>query len=91
MKPQAKNPRGVDIRELFVEPPEDVARYQVNPTGRWMGEALLVVDSALRALEPVRLSPLQKVGIRAAVRFVKKRLNGATALAPSSRRWRPHG
>ncbi|MGH8722467.1 MAG: hypothetical protein ACREU4_10805, partial [Burkholderiales bacterium] len=36
LKPQAVNPHGVSIDELFREPPE-IARYPLNPTGTWLG------------------------------------------------------
>ncbi|MHA1598263.1 MAG: squalene--hopene cyclase, partial [Alphaproteobacteria bacterium] len=37
LKPVARNPRGVDIRELFVLPPEREKFPLTNPTGHWMG------------------------------------------------------
>ena len=37
LKPRARNPRKVDIRELFVTPPEDETNYMTNPTGSLWG------------------------------------------------------
>ncbi len=80
LKPRAKNPRGVDIREAFVAPPDHQRHYQVNPTGHWLGEALLRVDSALRAAEPLAPRPLQRSAIDAALAFIRERLNGVDGL-----------
>jgi squalene-hopene/tetraprenyl-beta-curcumene cyclase len=80
LKPRAKNPRGIDIRELFVAPPDRQRRYQVNPTGHWLGEALLKVDGALRVAEPLAPRPLQRNAIDAALAFIKARLNGVDGL-----------
>jgi len=80
LKPRAKNPRGVDIRELFVAPPDRQRRYQVNPTGNWLGEALLKFDGALRVAEPMAPRLLQRNAIDAALAFIKERLNGVDGL-----------
>ncbi|HET6520328.1 MAG TPA: prenyltransferase/squalene oxidase repeat-containing protein, partial [Geminicoccaceae bacterium] len=37
LRPRARNPRGVGIRELFVAPPEGERGYLVNPTGAPLG------------------------------------------------------
>jgi len=80
LKPAAANPRNVDIRELFLVPPEDVDRYLHNPTGSKWGDILLWVDSMLRLAEPFfpRL-PRQKA-IDKAITFVTERLNGENGL-----------
>lgn len=80
LKPRAKNPRRIDIRELFLGPPERQRQFQVNPTGHWLGEALLRVDSLLRAAEPLAPRPLQRQAIDAAVAFITQRLNGVDGL-----------
>ena len=49
LKPQAPNPRGVGIRELFVTPPEEERTYLTNPTGSAWGNLFLAIDKALRS------------------------------------------
>ena len=51
LKPRARNPRGVDIGELFVTPANSVRRYLSNPTGSPWGELCLVFDKVLRVVE----------------------------------------
>lgn len=80
LKPQARNPRGIDIRELFVVPPEDVVEYQHNPTGERVGEVFLAIDRIGRKVEPLFSRRLEKISIQRAVTFVKERLNGEDGL-----------
>ena len=51
LKPKARNPRGIGISELFVTPPDEVKKYNINPTGSAWGEFFLVVDRLLRMVE----------------------------------------
>jgi len=80
MKPKARNPRGVHIRELFVTPPEQHKRYLNNPTGHWLGEILLMVDRVARFLEPTFPKFLRDYAIKKALAFIKERLNGDDGL-----------
>ena len=80
LKPRARNPRGVNIKELFVVPPEEETRYLTNPTGHAMGAFMLFVDSVGRLLEPLFPKFLQRMGIDKAMDFVKERLNGEDGL-----------
>ncbi|MGD8809098.1 MAG: squalene--hopene cyclase [Gammaproteobacteria bacterium] len=80
MKPAAKNPRNVDIRELFDVPPEEVDRYLTNPTGSRWGDILLWVDSMLRLAEPYFPRAPRRKAIDKAMSFVKERLNGEHGL-----------
>lgn len=79
-KPKAANPDKVDIRELFVTPPEDERRYMVNPTGAKLGYAFLALDWVLRRAEPFYPKRYRRHGIDKAVEFVTKRLNGEDGL-----------
>ena len=79
-KPCAVNPDGVDIRELFVTPPEEERRYMVNPTGAKLGYAFLALDWVLRRLEPLYPKRYRRHGIDKAVEFITKRLNGEDGL-----------
>ncbi len=80
LKPRARNPRGIDISELFLVPPERESRLVSNPTGRWIGDVFLGLDRLGRAVEPVMPRTLQKLGIAKAMEFVHERLNGEDGL-----------
>ena len=79
-KPRAVNPDGIDIRELFVTPPEQEHRYMVNPTGAKLGYAFLALDWVLRRTEPLYPKRYTRHGIDKAVEFITKRLNGEDGL-----------
>lgn len=80
MKPLARNPRGVDIRELFVVPPEKEKRYLVNPTGHWLGNVFLAADQLGRLAQPLYAPALEKTAIDRAMAFIRERLNGEDGL-----------
>jgi len=80
LKAQAKNPRGIHIRELFVTPPERHKKYNINPTGSFVGECFLVLDKILRFAEPAFPKGLRKKAIGKAVAFFTERLNGDDGL-----------
>ena len=44
LKPKAKNPRNINIDELFLKPANDEHGYMVNPTGHWMGSLFLFLN-----------------------------------------------
>src|SRR5690606_22174417 len=70
LKPRARNPRGVDIRELFTTPPEQERHYISNVSGKPLGQAFVVADHLLRAVEPIMPKGLRKKAIDAAVAFI---------------------
>ncbi|MSP79748.1 MAG: squalene--hopene cyclase [Rhodospirillales bacterium] len=80
LKVRARNPRRVDIRELFVVPPEAERNYLVNPTGHWIGDAMLVLDRIGRFLEPLFPKWLENKATARAMTFVRERLNGEDGL-----------
>ena len=80
LKPKAANPRGVDIQELFVTPPEEERNYIINPTGHWIGEALILLDRIMHVFEPLLPDRIRDKGIRKAVKFITERLNGEDGL-----------
>jgi len=80
LKTRARNPRRIDIRELFVVPPERERDYMANPTGSRIGDILLVLDRIGRFLEPLFPKFLERKGIERAMAFVKERLNGDDGL-----------
>ena len=80
LKPRARNPRKIDIRELFVTAPERHRGYQTNPTGSRIGNGLLLFDAVARLAEPFVPRPLQTIAIEKAMRFIEERLNGDEGL-----------
>ena len=80
LKPQAKNPRGVDVQELFCIPPEKIKNYLENSTGHWFGSVFLIIDKVLRVIDPHVPNALRKRAINRAVMFITERLNGASGL-----------
>ncbi len=80
LKPLAKNPRGVSVKELFTAPPSTVKRWLHNPTGHWGGLAFLALDKLLRWIEPHAPKDLRKRAIAKAVAFFTERLNGEDGL-----------
>ncbi len=80
LKAQAVNPRNVHIRELFVIPPEQHKKYNINPTGSFVGECFLALDKVLRILEPAFPKRLRQKAIDKAVAFFTERLNGEDGL-----------
>jgi squalene-hopene/tetraprenyl-beta-curcumene cyclase len=80
LKPQARNPGGVGIAELFVVPPEREQDYLVNPTGSVWAKALLALDKALKVCEPHFPNDSRKRAIEKALEFILPRLNGEDGL-----------
>jgi squalene-hopene/tetraprenyl-beta-curcumene cyclase len=80
LKPRAANPRNVDIRELFVTPPEREQNYMTNPTGSVWGRAFLAIDKALRLFEPWFLTNPRKRAMEVGMEFIAERLNGEDGL-----------
>lgn len=80
LKPVPRSRYKVGVRELFLEDPEAVQRYQTNPTGSPIGQGLLLVDALGRIVEPLLPRPLQHSAIDRALAFIKERLNGEDGL-----------
>lgn len=80
LKPKARNPRAIHIRELFVTPPEEVKDYLHNPTGKFWGSFFLGLDKVLRRVEPYFPSSRRERAIQKALDFIKPRLNGEDGL-----------
>jgi squalene-hopene/tetraprenyl-beta-curcumene cyclase len=74
LKPKAVNPRGVDIRELFVTPPEEEQDY-FRPT-TLLAKLFLQLDRMGRWLEPFIPPRMRQYAIRKAERWFTRRLNG---------------
>src|SRR5262245_6464967 len=81
LKPQAINPRGVNIDELFHQDPKTVGPPHKAPHQKWTWFiGFRLIDIVLRAVEPVMPKGLRKRAINKAVAFVDERLNGIDGL-----------
>ncbi|MEE9241180.1 MAG: squalene--hopene cyclase [bacterium] len=76
LKPRARNPRGIEIGELFTAPPEKEQSFIANPTGTLLGTAFVGLDKLIRLAEPIFPQSRRKKAIEAAVAFITERLNG---------------
>ena len=54
--------------------------YLTNPTGAWLGAALLRVDRLLKVLEPSLPGRMRRRALERALRWMKERLNGEDGL-----------
>jgi squalene-hopene/tetraprenyl-beta-curcumene cyclase len=80
LRPQARNPHRITIRELFVEPPETVRDWIGGPTRSAWSFAFAKLDRLLRAAEPRFPPAARRRAIDKAVHFVTERLNGEDGL-----------
>jgi squalene-hopene/tetraprenyl-beta-curcumene cyclase len=78
----AKNPRNVDVRELFTTPPEQERDYfRLTPErSSLLAKAFLVFDSAVRRLDPLIPKVLRARATRRAEAWMLERLNGEGGL-----------
>jgi squalene-hopene/tetraprenyl-beta-curcumene cyclase len=81
LKPSARNPKGIGIEELFLEPPQSIGPAPKAPQQKaswfWFFHSL---DSALHALEPLFPKRSRRRAIDRAVAWVSERLNGEDGL-----------
>ncbi len=80
LRPVARNPHGVGVRELFRADPWTVRDWIRGPYRSNWGPVFKGIDTALRPLERLVPGPLRRHAIRAARRFVEPRLNGLDGL-----------
>lgn len=74
MKPTAMNPRGVDIRELFVIPPEDEQNYFKITTV--LSRLFLLLDHVGRVIEKLVPDFIRRYSIRKCENWFLERMNG---------------
>jgi len=81
-KPVAKNPRGVQIRELFVTAPEKERDYfrDVRQRGGWLPRIFLALDRMGRMLDPLIPKAMRLHATRLAEQWTLERLNGEDGL-----------
>ena len=80
LHPRARNPRGVDIKELFATPPDEVRDWIRGPYRSGWGHVFKAIDGVVRAAEPAFPAALRTRAIEEAVAFVTERLNGEDGL-----------
>ncbi len=78
LKPRARNPRGVHIRELFETPPEKERRY--FPVRSPLNRAFTALDALGRASERRLPAAGRRAALARAVRWFVARLNGTHGL-----------
>ncbi len=78
LKPRAENPRGVDVRELFVVPPEEERDY--FPVKSGLNRLFLALDRVGRMLEPLVPGFMRRRAIARARDWFVERLNGVDGL-----------
>ena len=79
-RPRARNPNGVHVAELFVEPPESIRQWIGSPSGGAMATAFTLLDRVLRVSERFFPRRSRHRATEAAVAFVRERLNGEDGL-----------
>ncbi len=81
-RPRAKNPRNVDITELFTTPPDQERHYFRTPGGRsvLLARAFLVLDRCARRIDPLIPGAMRRRATRRAEAWILERLNGEDGL-----------
>ncbi|MEJ2626793.1 MAG: squalene--hopene cyclase [Pseudolabrys sp.] len=81
LRPRAKNPRGITIDELFLQPPLTIGPPHKAPHQKWTWfSAFRLIDMVLRPLDKVAPKGPRRRAIKRAVEFVSERLNGEDGL-----------
>jgi len=80
LRPKARNPRQVAVRELFRTPPEQVKDWIRGPYRSPWGPFFKGIDGLLRRTEPLFPQARRRRAIQQAVAFVTQRLNADNGL-----------
>jgi squalene-hopene/tetraprenyl-beta-curcumene cyclase len=81
LQPRAKNPRGITIDELFLQPPQTIGPPHKAAHQKWTWfSAFRGIDMMLRPLSRHAPRELRQRAIQRAVNFVSERLNGEDGL-----------
>jgi len=80
VRPRARNPKAVTIRELFVEPPELVTDWISGATSSPLSRVFGALDRLVRRVEPYFPADARQRAIEQAFAFVTERLNGEDGL-----------
>ena len=80
LQPRARNPRDVEVAELFVTSPDKVGDWIRGPYRSMWGRCFKGMDAVLRRVEPYFPQAWHRSAIDKAVAFVVERLNGEDGL-----------
>jgi squalene-hopene/tetraprenyl-beta-curcumene cyclase len=81
LKPVARNPRRIHVRELFTKPPEEERHYfQLPGKGRLLAAIFFALDRVARYIDPLIPAVMRKAALRRAEAWVLERLNGEDGL-----------
>jgi squalene-hopene/tetraprenyl-beta-curcumene cyclase len=80
LHPRARNPRRVDVRELFVRAPETERGYMRAATGSLLGKFFLGLDKIVRSGDRFIPRAVRKRAIAKAMTFTLDRINGEEGL-----------
>jgi squalene-hopene/tetraprenyl-beta-curcumene cyclase len=80
LRPRARNPKGISIRELFAVPPEQETHWPTAKDGGFWGLFFRVLDNVLHWTQPYFPKGSRQRAIDKAVAFVAARLNGEDGL-----------
>jgi squalene-hopene/tetraprenyl-beta-curcumene cyclase len=81
VKPVARNPRGVHVRELFTRPAEEEHHYFRLPRrGRLLARIFFAIDRLARCIDPFIPAAMRRAAMRRAEAWVLERLNGEDGL-----------
>ncbi|MCC7121268.1 MAG: squalene--hopene cyclase [Gammaproteobacteria bacterium] len=64
------------IRELFIEPPETLRNLDKFKPGRWLANSFLLIDRALKAIDPWMPSIIRDRAIRRAEQWTRQHAKG---------------
>jgi squalene-hopene/tetraprenyl-beta-curcumene cyclase len=78
LKPKARNPKKVDIKELFTTPPDKEKHY--FPVRSRLNHVFRLLDRVARHLEPFIPRPLRRHAVKKAEEWIIERLNGTDGL-----------
>jgi squalene-hopene/tetraprenyl-beta-curcumene cyclase len=80
-KPVMRLPESMQIRELFLEPPE-TPRWPAKPTSKWFSwtNFFLGIDWCLKKIERFRLTPFRRRAVRKAVSWMRERMEESDGL-----------
>ena len=78
LKAKAKNPRGVNIRELFAVPPEKEKHY--FPVRSRLNRVFLLLDGIGHFIEPFIPTKIRRIALKKAEAWFIERLNGMDGL-----------
>ncbi|MGO9135001.1 MAG: squalene--hopene cyclase [Methylovirgula sp.] len=81
LKGKARNPRGIKLDELFIEPPDQVRHWPGSPDQSFPWTQIFgTIDKVLRVAEPYFPKRVRQSAIAKADAFVTERINGEDGL-----------